>query len=131
MKVHRIAIDPNRYAELSYMAAKEQKTPKGLIEDWIRERWNVRDETPIIQLDEKQNCGTSVDIEKPKEEPAPPREKRDHSTNKKLEDSPELRAQVDQLLDSRVGGKPTYAEIGRAVNRSRFCIADYDKRRKA
>ena len=66
MKIHRISLEAEAYARLAYIAALEQISPKDWMEERIKDAWDHRDESPIIQLDDKPKCGAVADSDKPK-----------------------------------------------------------------
>ncbi len=124
--IYRTELAPEVYAMLQAETFLSGSSMKAVASKIIRD--GCSDRAKGLAMDRASSQPLEVSNEQKEEgrEPAHT-EKRSHKDNKPLEDYPELRTQVDTLLDEQP--RKTYAEIGRAVGRSRFCIADYAKRR--
>lgn len=123
----RIALDPPALHALKVWAALEDQDPGSLISDLILNHMpaRVREVLGDFAPRGQEERGTGGKL--PPEESKIP--KRGHRDNKRLEEYPDLCITVDRLL-AQVP-RPTYAEIGRRVGRSRFAIRDYEKRKMA
>jgi hypothetical protein len=49
MKIYRISLSSQSYARLTYLAASQEIKPTSLLEHWINDAWDHRDNKPGIQ----------------------------------------------------------------------------------
>lgn len=113
MKIYRISLDPDLYASLAYMAAKDRISPKAWMEERIQDAWSHREEmasNPTIQMDD---------------EP-----KRDiPQKRKRLADNPGALKQIKTLWQSTP--RPSFAKIAAEVGYPKATVAENVKRMRA
>ena len=66
MPSHRISLSAQSYARLSYLAAIQDKRPNVLLDNWINDQWDHRDDlakSPPIQPPTARPKGTFSDSE--------------------------------------------------------------------
>jgi DNA primase len=114
MKIHRISLEAEAYARLAYIAALEQISPKDWMEERIKDAWDHRDESPIIQLDDKPKCGAATVADIPQK-------------RKRLADNPDALQQIKTLWAE---GVHNGTEIAKRINYPKATVAEHIKKLK-
>ena len=102
MKIYRISLSSQSYARLTYLAASQEIKPNSLLEHWINDQWEHRDNKPEIQPIQSDN------------KPHMPHD----SKRPNLADSPEELARIKDLHD-----RLSVGQIAREIDRPKSTVA--------
>lgn len=102
MKSYRLSISAKSYAKLAYLAANQEIRPSALMESWIQDAWDHREE-----------LARKPDIQQAKTPPVPHATSRPH-----LADCP---AELDRIRE--LYGKLSIGQIAKELDRPKSTVS--------